>query len=231
MFALPSSIIVTMIRIMRIEEWCSTKFSRGTELNRLINLVFLVVLLLLSIVNVHAAIGLPDNTARIGFSLGAARLQISDPVGDTQPVIAAQPLKLMYSEWLSGGYRVWLESYYQEASFAADETHIGQYFQQGGMHLSIQRNFNIAKYVKPWLGLGMDVSLGRYTQRHTKDDEDYLLELHADRLQPTAGALLYLVNEWQVSKEWSVGGTLLQRFSINNAVTESSFSIFFLTRY
>jgi len=193
--------------------------------------VFLSLVLVLVSTNSYAAIGLPDNTARVGFSLGAARLYVSDPLGDTIPVVAVQPLKVMYSEWLSGGYRAWVESYYQEASMAADESHIGQYFQQGGMHFSIQRNFKIVEFFKPWIGLGVDLSLGRYTQRHTKDDEGYLLERYADRLQPTVGSLFYLVNEWQISKEWNMGGSVLQRLSFNKAVTETSFSLFFLTRF
>ena len=231
-FVLRNFITVTTISLRLFTVLIDSRhFSGGTQLNRPVVLCFFLLSFILMSMNVQAAIGLPESTAKIGFSFGAARLHVDDPVGDSEAVYAVQPLKVMYSEWLSGGYRTWFESYYQEASLSADEVHIGQYFQQSGIHFSVQKNIDVARYFKPWFGLGIDLSLGRYTQRHTKDDEGYLLESFSNRLEPTGGLLLYFVSEWQLSKEWSMGGNFLQRISLNQAVTQSSFSLFFLTRY
>lgn len=194
------------------------------------NILFLFFFLWMLSTSAYAVLGLPDNTARVGYSFGVSRLVVHDPAGETQPVVALQPIKFTYSDWLTGGYRFWAESYYQEASLPAGEEQVGQYFQQGGGRFVVQRNFKLTDYIKPWLGLGMDLSLGRQSYRHTMDDEGYLLARYDDRLQPSAGALIYLVNEWQINRDWNLGGTLLQRISLNEGASETSLSVFFLMR-
>lgn len=190
-----------------------------------------LVLLLCASSSASAALGLPDTTARFGIAPAFSNLKIIDPAGDTFAANVAQPFRLFYTDWLQGGYRYWLEGYYIEATLSADESHIGQYFRQAGGQASIQYNVTLNSYFKPWIGMGMDFSMGRYTLRYTKDVDGYLLKTYANRNQVTAALLFSLASEWEVRKDWFVGGSLLRRVSLNNTLSESSLSVILMKRY
>ena len=181
--------------------------------------------------NTNAALGLPETTARLGYSAGVARLDVDDPGGNTQSVYAVQPIKFIYTDWWKHGNRFWFELFYQEASLKAEENLIGQHFKRSGVNLLVQKNFLYNSVIRPWIGIGAGVSLAEYEKRHTMDDEGYLLDSFSNRKTGSVGILFSVVNEWQISRESTVGGSFLQRIPTNNAITESLFSIYYLVRY
>lgn len=194
-------------------------------------LIFITLFLNAVSSNVFAALGLPENTARFGYSLGVGRFDISDPDGRTQPAYAVQPLKLIYTDWQKNGNRLWVELLYNDVALEADEHNIGQHVLHRGVNFMLQKNFVVSPYIKPWMSAGVGISVVGYEQRHTMDSEGYLLELLPNRESATASALFSIANEWQVSKEWTVGTSFLQRFSVNDAIFESSMFGYFLVRY
>jgi len=181
--------------------------------------------------NVNAALGLPENTARLGYSLGVARLDIDDPAGVTASAYAIQPLKFIYSDWWRDGNRFWFELFYQQANFSAEENEVGQYVRRSGVNLLIQKNLAVNSFIRPWFGAGVGVSAAEYQKRYIADDEGYLLESFPDRKTGSLGILFSVANEWKISRDSTIGGSFLQRISLNNTMTESLLSVFFLVRY
>jgi len=181
--------------------------------------------------NADAALGLPESTARIGYSAGVARLDVNDPQGTTQSIYTIQPLKFIYTDWGQHGNRFWFEFFFQKAKITANEKQIGQRFTHSGVNLLIQKNFLINSAVRPWFGVGVGISMAQYKKRYTVDNEGYLLNSFPDRTSGSAGALLSVVNEWQMTKDSIIGGSFLQRIPLNKAITESLLSIYFLVRY
>ena len=181
--------------------------------------------------NVNAVLGLPENTARLGYSLGIAKLDIDDPDGFTNTSYTVQPYKLIYTDWWQNGNRYWLEAFHQQTTIKPSEKFIGQHVKHTGVNFLIQKNYQINADIRPWLGMGMGFSVEQYSKRHTIDKEGFLLEKYSDRKTKSIGVLLNLVNEWQVSKTSTIGGSLFQRISLNREITESLFSVYYLVRY
>ena len=185
--------------------------------------------------SVNAALGLPENTARIGYSLGVSHIAVDDPIGSTKSAYSIQPIKLIYSDWWKGASRYWVELYYQEMNLAANQVQVGQHIKHAGMNFFLQKNVPINSLIRPWFGVGLSISADVYQKRHTKDDEDFLLKSFPDRDSKTVGVLLNVVNEWQVSRESTIGGSFLQRLPLGipyeSDLTESVLSVYFLTRY
>lgn len=181
--------------------------------------------------NAIAALGLPDNTARLGYSLSLTRLNVDDPEGNTQAAYALQPFKFIYTDWKRSGNRLWLELFYQDAVLKATDTDVGQRFKHQGVNLIVQKNLRINSAVRPWIGLGLGLSIADSKKRHTVDDEGYLLKSYPNRRNESFGMLLSVVNEWQISREWTVGGNFLHRVTLNQSIAESSLSAYFLIRY
>ena len=180
---------------------------------------------------VYAALGLPENTSRIGYSLGVNRIQVNDPEGNTQAVFAVQPVKFIYTDWWKRGNRYWLELYYQQANLSANTANIGQQLQQSGLNYFVQKNYLLNDIFRPWVGAGVGVSIAQYQKRHSVDDEGYLLNTFPDRQQYLLDILFSVDNEWQVSKTSTFGGQFFQRIPVNGGITESLISVYYLVRY
>lgn len=180
---------------------------------------------------VYAALGLPENTSRVGYSLSVNRIHVNDPEGSTSAVYAIQPVKFIYTDWWKKGNRYWLELYYQQANLAASVNHIGLQFSQSGLNYFIQKNYLLNEVFRPWIGIGVGASVARYQKRHSVDDEGYLLNTFSDRQQYLLDILLSVDNEWQVTKTSTIGGQFFQRIPVNGGITESMLSVYYLVRY
>lgn len=193
----------------------------------------LIALLILSLSGeLHAAaLGLPENTARIGYAAGMARLSVDDTAGSTQAKFGVQPVTLIYTDWMrSGGLRYWLEAYYFHVTLDPGPTEIGQDVSRAGLRAALQRNVRVGTW-SPWLGLGFDVSRNRFSQRHTEDNEGFLLTAYPDRSATGLGLVAHVMSEWAIAREWDVHAKLEQVFAVSGGVNETSVSLGVLYRY
>ena len=178
-----------------------------------------------------AALGLPENTARIGYAVGLSRLAVDDPAGSTKAAVSVRPLTLIYTDWLqSGGLRYWIEGYYASATLDAGANEVGQDVSRAGARVVLQRNIPLGSW-SPWLGLGLDVSRNRYSKRHTEDRDGFLLAAYPDRSTTGVGIVVHAVSEWAVAPAWDVLGKLEQVFAVSGDVSETALSIGVLYRY
>lgn len=177
-----------------------------------------------------AAIGLPDNTARIGYTIGLSRAAIDDPAGATKADVGVKPITLIYTDWLRSGMRYWAEAYYSRFDLEADASNVGQGVSRLGVRLLLQRNVHLGQW-SPWLGAGVDLSQNRYSNRHTQDNDGFLLNAYADRSETAVGIHVHVVNEWTLTRNWDLIGKAEQLISISGGVTESALSVGVLYRY
>jgi hypothetical protein len=192
----------------------------------------ILIVLLLSIEPLAAVpLGLPQSTAKIGYSAGFVWLSVDDPDGDTKTSIGAQPVGLIYTDWFIGDFRYWSELFYYSASLDASTNSIGQDVERYGVRFSMQKSFRVVEKWAPWLGLGLDVSQAKYTLRHTKDDEGYLAERYPDRDEMAVSLLVNAISEWSIARDWSVALKLEQSIPLSGDVTEFLVSGAVLYRY
>lgn len=193
---------------------------------------FLLVVVFLSIEPLAAVpLGLPQNTAKIGYSAGFAWVSVDDPDGDTKAAIGGQPIGLIYTDWFIGDFRYWTEAYYYSASLDASSTNIGQDVQRYGVRFSTQKSFRVVEKWAPWLGLGLDVSQAKYTVRHTKTDDGFLKEKFPDRDEIAFSLLINAVSEWSIANDWSIALKLEQSIPLSSDVYEFLISGAVLYRY
>ena len=176
-------------------------------------------------------LGLPKNTAKIGYGIGAGYVSVDDPDGDTNSQIAPLPFNVVYTDWLFGDVRQWTELYYYQTSLDADATNIGQDVERYGVRFSLQKSFRLARSWSPWLGAGIDVSKASYRKRHTKDSEGFLTQTYPDRSATDVSLLLNMVSEWALQRNWSLGAKLEQSIPIGGDFMDFSAIVIILYRY
>jgi len=178
-----------------------------------------------------APLGLPENTAKIGYSAGAAWVSVDDPDGSTKSNIGGQPAGLIYTDWFLGGYRYWSEIFYYSATLDDTSNNIGQDVQRYGVRLSLQKNFRIVQSWAPWLGAGFDVSQAKYTLRHDTDSDGFLKQRYDDRSETAVSLLINVVSEWTIARDWSIAFKMEQSFPLSSDVSEFLLSGALLYRY
>jgi hypothetical protein len=178
-----------------------------------------------------APLGLPKNTAKIGYGIGAAYMSVDDPDGDTNNSLAVLPFNFIYTDWLVSDIRYWTELYYYQTTLDADDKNIGQDVESYGIRFSLQKSFRWTRSWSPWLGAGIDVSNASYTVRHTVDSDGYLIQAYPDREETNVSLLLNIVSEWSLQRDWTLGAKLEQSIPISADIIELSAIITILYRY
>ncbi|WP_455223072.1 hypothetical protein [Kaarinaea lacus] len=181
--------------------------------------------------SIAAPLGLPDNTAKIGYGAAYAYLQVDDPDGDTNPEWKVQPVNLIYSDWLFGDIKQWTEVYYFDTSLDAGSNDIGQNISSFGVRFSMQKSFRLTKSWSPWFGGGVSISSTKYSARHTRDSEGFLLQRFDDRDEFGVSVLLNFVSEWVLDQEWSLAAKLEQSIPLSDDITQFSAMAVLLYRY
>jgi hypothetical protein len=196
------------------------------------HVLFLLIMLVLSIEPLAAVpLGLPQSTAKIGYSAGFVWLSVDDPDGDTKNSTGGQPVGLIYTDWFIGDFRYWSELFYYSASLDSSITNIGQDVERYGVRFSMQKSFRIVEKWAPWFGVGLDLSQAKYTLRHTKDNEGFLAERFPDRDEVAVSLLVNAISEWTIARDWSVALKLEQSIPLSSDVTEFLVSGAVLYRY
>jgi len=180
---------------------------------------------------IAAPIGLPQNTGKIGYSIGTSNVSLDDPNGATSTSWSAQPLNLVYTDWLFRDVRQWTELYYSRTALEADASHIGQNIERYGLRFSLQKTYRVTQNWSPWFGAGVDVSSNHYDTRHTKDADGYLIEAYSDRDETSFSLLINMLSEWSLQKDWTAGAKLEQSIPVNGDITEFTAAVTLLYRY
>lgn len=180
---------------------------------------------------ISAPLGLPQSTGKIGYGIGTSNLSLDDPNGATADVWAAQPLNLIFTDWLIGDIRHWTEMYYYKTSLDADDSNIGQNIERFGLRFSLQKTFRLTQNWSPWFGAGIDLSNNHYDTRHTRDSDGYLIQAFDDRDETGVSLLLNALSEWSLQKDWTVGAKLEQSIPVNGDITEFTAAVTVLYRY
>ncbi|WP_455202466.1 hypothetical protein [Kaarinaea lacus] len=181
--------------------------------------------------SIAAPLGLPKNTAKIGYGIGAGYVSVDDPDGDTKNNLTVLPFNFIYTDWLKGEIRQWTELYYYKTSLDADANNIGQDVERYGIRFSLQKSFRLARSWSPWLGVGIDVSNASYTARHTKDSDGFLIQSFPDREETDLSVLLNMISEWSLRQEWTIGAKLEQSIPTSGDIMEFSAVMTILYRY
>ena len=187
--------------------------------------------LLIPSYSIAAPLGLPQNTGKIGCSIGTSNVSLDDPSGATTDEWAAQPLNLIYTDWLFRDIRQWTELYYYKTSLDADDSNIGQNIKRFGLRFSLQKTYRLTQTWSPWFGAGVDLSNNKYSTRHTKDSDGFLIEAFDDRDETSLSLLLNVLSEWSLQKDWTVGAKLEQSIPVDGDITEFTAAVTILYRY
>jgi len=180
---------------------------------------------------VHAGtLGLPDNTARIGYAAGPAYVLI-DEAHSAPNQAWSMSQSLIYTDWFLAGTRYWATLRYQQADFDAGVGKIGAHLTSYGGRLSVQHNFRVAKNFAPWLGAGIDLSQIHYSRRHTVDVDGYLVETFPSRTTLNTGLVVNATHEWSFGRAFHIDTQLEQLLSVNDTVRETTLWASLLYRY
>jgi len=196
--------------------------------------LYLIALVLLSVLVVRsadAALGLPENTAKLGYAMGTAYVSVDDPAGNTAKEWTSQPLTLIHTDWLIRDIRYWSELFYYKAVLDPSASKVGQNVEQSGLRFSLQKSLRVTRLWAPWFGVGIGASSVTYTTRHTVDSDGFLLAAWPDREQTSIALLLNIVSEWPLTRNWDIGAKLEQTIPIDGDISESSALIMLLYRY
>ncbi len=178
-----------------------------------------------------AAIGMPEEGGRWGYSLGVAHVAVDDPDAATRKEWALRPLSLVYTDRWLYGTRYWGEAFYQETALDAGAGQIGQQVRQLGARLSLQKSLPLSSVVTPWFGVGVQLSHNQFHKRHTIDSDGYLMVSYPDRNEFHASLLLNMVVEYRLYRNWDVAAKLEQVVPLAEGVSESVISAVLLYRY
>lgn len=164
----------------------------------------------------------PQNTSMFGYGIGAASTSVDDPEGDTNAIMAIQPVTLIYTSHLRNKVRYWSEFYYYQASLDPDLNKIGQDLQRYGIRLSMQRGLQVSPQWSLWYGAGLDASHVKYTSRHTVDIDGFLLRRYPDRDEMTTALTINILAERSISRAWTVGLKFEQSFPASGDIKTST---------
>ncbi len=175
-------------------------------------------------------LGLPDNTARIGYAAGPAYVSIN--AAHSVPNQAwSVAHSVVYTDWFLAGTRYWALLRYQQADFDAGVGKLGAHLTTYGARLSVQNNFRVTENFAPWLGAGIDLSRSRYSRRFSVDEDGYLVETFATRSVVNTGVVFNATHEWSLGRALHLSMQLEQLLSVDNRLRETALWTSLLYRY
>ncbi len=179
--------------------------------------------------DVHAsAIGAPEKTGRIGYGITAGLVSVEDPNGKSERVSDLFPFNLVYTDQWLGGFRYWAELFYQETTFDASTSDVGQDASRLGLRLSVQKRLRIPQPWEIWGGIGLYAGREEFTVRHTVDADGFLSQAFPDRSETILGVQFDLVSEWTLNRRWDIATKALYSLPFGDGIEELSISVLFL---
>lgn len=176
-----------------------------------------------------AAIGEPERTARIGYGISVANIDVEDPDGSVDAKTGVFPFNFIYTDRVTGSFRYWAEGFYQsltdsdrfEASFPDT---IGQDMERYGLRFSLQRQLDFIPVIDVWGGAGFFASHDSFTHRHRVDEEGlrFVGSDLPDQESNVLGLQFDLTAEWQLGLDWDLAGRLLYGVPFGDGAEEFS---------
>jgi hypothetical protein len=199
---------------------------------KIAELIVGTLILLVSSSTYGAALGQPQRTSMLGYGIGGALVSVDDPAGSTESSWTLQPITLTYTARIwSNGFRYWSDLYYYQAKLDASPTNIGQDAERYGMRLSFQKRLHIVPNFSTWYGAGIDISQEKFTTRYTVDNDGFLIKAYPDLEETSLAAIINVVSEWSVTRDWIIAAKLEQSIPTNGQISESLAAITLLYKY
>lgn len=176
------------------------------------------------------AIGAAENTARIGYGVGAGIVNVNEPQGNVETDTSVQLFQLAYSDQWLQGYRYWGDVFFDTSEHKATESQIGQEMRRFGVRAVVHRPLHISDKYTLWAGGGLQLAQEKYKLRHQIDSDGFLVQRFGDRTKTSLALVLDMVNEWQINARWDIGGRLRYSFALGDGVDDLAASVVFLYR-
>jgi len=176
------------------------------------------------------AIGGSENTARIGYEVGAGIINVNEPQGNVETDTSVQFLQLAYSDQWLQGYRYWGDVFVDSSEHSATETKIGQEMERFGVRAIVHRQLYLSNKYNLWAGGGFQLAQEKYTLRHQIDSDGFLVQSFSDRKRTSLALVLDMINEWQINTRWNIGGRLRYSFAFGDGADDLAASVVFLYR-
>jgi len=177
-----------------------------------------------------AAMGIPQNTLKLGLLLQSGFYSNFESEGKTRSTFAMQPINFVVTDWLPNGRKYWLELYYSQISFKAHENHLGESVKQSGAKLSFIHLFNSRQRWHPWLGLGLDLSKIDSSKRHFVDEDGYLIKSFKDNSTYSMSIASQFAAEWHYSSSANIGIKSEYILPVTDSLQSFTLSVYYIVR-
>jgi len=196
---------------------------------KLVSYIFLCFASIVCVATAHAAaIGEVERTDRFGYALSVAYLSVDDSDGDTEGEWEVLPLNFIYTNQWLGGFRYWVEGFYQETTLDASTNDVGQDVERYGLRLALQHRATMIEAIQLFGGIGLVLSKDDFTKRHTVDNDGFLKQSYSDQTDNNVGFQVDVMSEWEINRRWDIAARALYEVPITNGVEEFSVSLVLL---
>lgn len=176
-----------------------------------------------------SALGLPANTARVGYGMGTSYATFDDPVASSNKSWSQTPIQVIYTDWFIGGSRYWADINLSETIIDSGGSKTHQIVRSYGARLSIQNTLYAMQGWSPWIGAGVELNRVNYSKRHTTDEDGYLLQRFPNAHENNIGLIVNLMGEGMITRKISLGGRIEQFYAVTN--TNHSFTMNIVALY
>lgn len=168
---------------------------------------------------------------KYGAGLIKGSYSVEDPDGSTDSAsetavvgIMAMPMNRNFPAW-----RYWFQLGHNSFDLDAGVNEVGQDVTTTSLEAQIHRGFNVSSEFKPWLGVGLGVSLSDYEGRFTIDSDGFLADTYEDRSETN---MFLVLNTGAASKKldggFHIGVSLSQKVPFDDGVEATELNLFFL---
>ncbi|MBL4866745.1 MAG: hypothetical protein JKY67_10265 [Pseudomonadales bacterium] len=189
-------------------------------------LLVLPIILFTSVSNAYSY-----QNSRYGASVNFGNLSVSDPSGSTESKsklfingIMTLPMNRNYPNW-----RYWFDVSYTSFDLEPSITNLGQQVSSFSITSIAQKGFNVSSEFRPWIGLGLSLSLNDFENRFNIDRDGYIADHFSNRSETNLGAVFNVGLSLYPLKNGVFVGSNFSVFSpFDDGIELTKLSIFFL---
>ena len=168
---------------------------------------------------------------RFGASVNFGNLSVEDPNGESESKselfisgIMTLPMDRNYPEW-----RYWFDATYKSFELAPSISNIGQQVSSFSISAVAQRGLNVSSEFRPWLGIGLNLSLDDYENRFLVARDGFISERFSNRSETNLGIVFNVGISLYPLKNGLYFGSSFSVFSpFENGINSTQLNIFFL---
>ncbi len=153
---------------------------------------------------------------RLGYGISLQNVAVEDPDGDVPTESGIGFVNLYYFDEFRRDIRYYAEFVYFETDIDAKYQKIGQDISSTGIRAVLQKRLRLGRHFKPWVGLGGGLFREEFTQRHTIDQDGFLLSTLSARDITNFMVSVDAATEWELSNRFDLGVRLLYGLPLND---------------